>query len=81
MCSRTSRKRFIGTRPVPFDIQVRGQHIPGPVTSYSAVPVGRPLAIFGSSGHLEIAVRNGSAQKQLSLERGDSVKLHRKYRP
>ncbi len=32
-----------------------------------------PLALWGSSGYLEIAVRNGSAAAALGLARGDAV--------
>lgn len=60
----------------PVHIDVRGQRIPGPLTSYSDAALGRPLALFGSSGHLEIAVRNGSAQTHFGLSRGDAVTLH-----
>jgi hypothetical protein len=59
----------------PVRISVGGQHIPGPLTSYSDVVLGQPLALFGSSGHLEIAVRNGSAQTYFHLSRGDAVTL------
>jgi len=41
--------------------------------SYNEVAIGNPLALIGSSGNLEIAVRNGNAQKQLSVNRGDIV--------
>ena len=58
-----------------FVLQVSGQFIPGPADSYSDVPVGAPLALFGSSGHLEIAVRNGNAQKELGLKVGDAVTI------
>ncbi|HEX9971645.1 MAG TPA: SAM-dependent chlorinase/fluorinase [bacterium] len=43
--------------------------------SYADVEIGKPLAIIGSSGFLEIAVRNDNAQKQLSINRGDMVEL------
>ncbi len=43
--------------------------------SYTEVDIGHPLAIIGSSGYLEIAVRNGNAQKQLSIYRGDIVQI------
>ncbi|MBV9850722.1 MAG: SAM-dependent chlorinase/fluorinase [Armatimonadetes bacterium] len=54
-----------------------GRHIPGNAASYSDVPEGQPLALFGSSGHLEIAVRNGNASRQLGLHVGDTVRLRR----
>jgi S-adenosylmethionine hydrolase len=41
-------------------------------TYIDAAP-GCPLALFGSSGLLEIAVRDGSAAKQLGLRVGDPV--------
>jgi len=41
-------------------------------TYVDAAP-GHPLALFGSSGLLEIAVRDGSAARQLGLRVGDSV--------
>ena len=56
-------------------ISVAGRDIPGPVESYSDVPDGTPLALFGSSGHLEVAVRNGSAVRTLGLHIGDSITL------
>jgi len=37
-------------------------------TTYSDVPEGQPLALIGSSGHLEIAVNKGSATNYLSRE-------------
>lgn len=39
---------------------------------------GKPLALFGSAGFLEIAVREGSAQKRLGLNRGDTVIIERR---
>jgi len=41
--------------------------------TYWDVPPGKPLALIGSSGLLEIAVRDGSAAKQLKLKVGDEV--------
>lgn len=43
--------------------------------SYDAVPPGALLAIAGSSGYLEISVREGSAAERLGLEPGDIVVL------
>jgi S-adenosylmethionine hydrolase len=40
---------------------------------YQAVPVKKPVAVFGSSGFLEIAVNGGSAQKTLGLKIGTPV--------
>jgi hypothetical protein len=41
--------------------------------TYCDVPPGEPLALIGSSGLLEIAVRDGSAAKSLRLKVGDKV--------
>jgi S-adenosyl-L-methionine hydrolase (adenosine-forming) len=41
--------------------------------TYFDAPPGSPLALFGSSGLVEIAVRDGSAAKQLGLRIGDPV--------
>lgn len=43
--------------------------------SYMDVAVGQPLAIIGSFGYLEIAIRNGNARQQLSLDRGAKVTI------
>lgn len=56
-------------------VTARGKNI-GPLRDfYEQVPNGKPLAIQGSSGHLEIAVNGGSAAKTLRLKIGDSVTL------
>jgi S-adenosylmethionine hydrolase len=43
--------------------------------TYWDVAPGKPLALIGSSGLLEIAVRDGSAAEQLNLHVGDEVVL------
>ncbi len=63
-------------RTGPVSIDVCGQYVPGPLTSYSDVGLGQPLALFGSSSHLELAVRNGSAQTHFGLSRGDAMTLN-----
>lgn len=54
-------------------IEVGHAVILGLSNSYSQAREGSPLALFGSSGHLEIAVRNGNAQQQLGIKVGDRV--------
>ncbi|HVV74277.1 MAG TPA: SAM-dependent chlorinase/fluorinase [Verrucomicrobiae bacterium] len=50
-----------------------------PVESfYQAVPAGRPVAVIGSSGFLEIAVNGGSAAESFKLRPGTPVRLKRK---
>lgn len=41
--------------------------------TYGDVPSGTPLAIVGSSGLIEVAVRDGNAARQLNLSRGTPV--------
>ena len=41
--------------------------------SYAEVETGEPLALIGSSGFLEIAIRNGNAQKAWNVNIGDPV--------
>lgn len=59
----------------PALIEAGGTVIHGLSDSYSQAPEGRPLALFGSSGHLEIAVRNGNARAQLGVEVGDRITI------
>lgn len=40
---------------------------------YADVPVGAPVAIFGSSGRLEIAINGGDAARTLGLRRGTRI--------
>lgn len=42
---------------------------------YGAVPVGRPLAVTGSTGFLEIAVNGASAAEKLRLRVGDKLSV------
>ena len=53
---------------------VRGQSYPV-VRNYGTVRVGRPMALFGSSSWLEIAVREGSAAERLQIAPGTAVQL------
>ena len=41
--------------------------------TYGEVPVGAPVAIVGSSGLIELAVRDGNAARVLQLTRGSAV--------
>jgi S-adenosylmethionine hydrolase len=43
--------------------------------TYAEVAVGKPVAVVGSSGLIEIAVRDGSAARMLGLSRGSPVTL------
>jgi S-adenosylmethionine hydrolase len=55
-------------------IELGAQRIPIRRT-YSEVTVGTPVAVVGSSGFVEIAIREGNAAASLSLQRGSRVTL------
>lgn len=63
--------RWAGRQAVA--IAAGGRTMEGVRVTYAAAAPGAPLAVFGSSGHLEIAVRDGSAAGALGLRRGDVV--------
>ncbi len=44
-------------------------------SAFSDVSDGEPVALFGSSGMLEIAINKGSAEKMLGIEKGAPVSL------
>lgn len=56
-------------------IEVNARAIPVRRT-YSEAPSGSPVAVVGSSGFIEIAVRDGDAASTLGLSRGAKVRLH-----
>jgi S-adenosylmethionine hydrolase len=56
-------------------VVVTGQEIVGVRRAYAEVEPGGVLALVGSGGHLEIAVREGSAAQTLGLCTGDVVVL------
>jgi S-adenosylmethionine hydrolase len=52
-----------------------GHDIPRMVETYADAPAGEPCALFGSSGHLEIAINAGDAAAALRLARGAAVQV------
>jgi hypothetical protein len=62
--------RFSGAR---LSVSLAGVTIRGIASAYSDAAEGAPLAIVNSWEHLEIAVRGGSAARQLGVERGARV--------
>ena len=59
--------------PNVASVEAAGRVIGGVRLSYGSTEEGAPLAVWGSGGRLEIAVRNGSAARTLALARGDRV--------
>lgn len=47
------------------------------VTTYAEAPADSVCALFGSSGHLEVAVRGGSAAEYLGVARGATITVSR----
>jgi S-adenosylmethionine hydrolase len=66
------RARFQADRAL---VMVGGREIPGLHRTYAEVAPGEVLALVGSEGHLEIAVREGSGADRLGLQPGDPVEL------
>ena len=58
-------------------IRIGGREVPL-VGTYADLPVGRPGALVGSAGRLEIAVREGSAAAALRARRGTPVVVSRR---
>lgn len=58
-----------------FRISFRGEEIHSLRESYSDVPVGEILALFGTHGYLEIAMNNGPASSLLGLYPDDPVRV------
>jgi S-adenosylmethionine hydrolase len=56
-------------------VRVRGRDLGRLRRTYWDVAPGKPLALIGSSGLLEIAVRDGSAVAELGLAVGDPVEV------
>jgi hypothetical protein len=61
--------------PADATIRVRGRLFGRLRSTYADVARGRPLALIGSSGLLELAMREGSAAKRFALNVGDRVRV------
>ena len=58
-------------------LEVAGRRIQGLGRTFTDVPAGELVAYIGSSSHLEIALREGSAAQSLGKKRGDRILLRR----
>ncbi len=56
-------------------IRIKGKSVGRLKRTYHDVPPGKPLALIGGSGLLEIAVRDGSAAERLKIRVGDAVRI------
>jgi len=66
----TSRLRFPAAK---IEVTLARQVIPGVRRTYGEAAPGEMLALIGSTGFLEIAVRQGSAAQRLRVQPGDPV--------
>ena len=64
--------------PDAVSVEVAGRRIPGLSRSYADCAPGEPGAIVGSSGRLEIFLREAGARAALSVERGAPVRLRKR---
>ncbi len=60
----------------PWEVDITSHPLPVARQTYVAVDEGEPLALFSSTGRLEVAVRNGSAHVRLGLEVGSPIEVH-----
>jgi S-adenosylmethionine hydrolase len=58
-----------------FIVEFRGETIQGINQSYQEAPIGEIVALFGSTGHLEIAINQGNAASLLGLDINDPVRI------
>jgi hypothetical protein len=58
-----------------ISVAVRGRRIEALSNTFGDVEAGELVAYVGSSGHLEIAVRNGNAAQALGMDVGDVVRI------
>ena len=56
-------------------VSVGGRQVPRIVATYAEVGAGELCALFGSSGHLEVAANGSSAASQLALAAGAPVRV------
>ena len=72
----TALAGFAGGGPVV--VEVAGQPVAGLVDAYADGGDGRPAAIVGSTGRVEIFVRCGSARQALGVGRGAPVRIRKR---
>jgi S-adenosylmethionine hydrolase len=70
---------FRFTKKQPFVIRGGRKTIRGLKKGYWEGKKGKPIAIIGGGGFMEISVREGSAQKILKLKRGDPIQISTKF--
>lgn len=59
----------------PVQIILRNKSINSVSSSYQSVKPGKPLAVFGSFGFLEIAINRSSAEKYFNAKKNDVIQI------
>jgi S-adenosylmethionine hydrolase len=72
-CRTLLTRRQLPGAPERVIVRCGGLTVRGVQRTYSDVPLGRTLALFGSHGGLELAVRGGSAATSWDITRGADV--------
>ena len=76
LISNIDQARFTNfTKGHPFVIRIGEEAISGIKKGYWEGKKQEIIALFGSSGFLEISVREGNAQKILGVKRGDNIEI------
>lgn len=73
--ARSAFERLIGSGPVA--VVVNGREVRQLVSTYGEGEMGEPCVLFSSTGHLEIALKAGSAAHRLDIGRGARVVVTR----
>ncbi|MBM4461956.1 MAG: SAM-dependent chlorinase/fluorinase [Chloroflexi bacterium] len=63
-------------RPGRFHLQIAGRRIESLAATYANAEIDQLHAVVGSSGYVEVAVRNGSAAALLGVKIGDEVEIN-----
>jgi len=59
----------------PLEVQLSGSVSVALASTFADVSPGEPVVYFGSSGRLEVAIRDGNAANALNLKVGDPIQL------
>ncbi len=58
-----------------YHVLLRGERLNRIEQSYNDVPIGEIVVIFGSNGHLEVAINHGNASSLLGISVNDSIMI------
>ncbi|HEY0604633.1 MAG TPA: SAM-dependent chlorinase/fluorinase [Herpetosiphonaceae bacterium] len=56
-------------------VEIIDQQLSGLFRTYADGPTGIPMCLIGSSGHIELSVRNGNAARVLGVDIGDKFRI------